>query len=68
MGISSWDCRILFSFHTKKRVPRRRKRQPTPISLRGKSHGESSVQQSMKYNRAGHSLAAKQQMAVLANV
>ena len=47
---------------------RRRKWQPTPVSLLGKSHGEPSVQQSMEYNRAGHGLAAKQQMAVLANV
>ena len=68
MGVSSRDCRILFSSHTKKRVPWRRKWQPTPVPLLGKSHGESSVQPSMEYNRAGHGLAAKKQMAVLANV
>ena len=68
MGVSSRDCRILFSSHTKKRVPWRRKWQPTPVPLLGKSHGESSVQPSMEYNRAGHGLATKKQMAVLANV
>lgn len=69
MGFSSRDRRILFSFHTKKRVPWRRKWEPTAVSLLGKSHGESGVQQSMEYERAGHGLVTKkQQMAVLAKV
>ena len=43
------------------KIPWRRKWQPTPVFLPGKSHGQSRLVGSMVLQRVGHNLAIKQQ-------
>jgi len=48
------------------KIPRRKKLQPTPVFLPGKSHGQRSLEcyNPMGYKRVGHYLATKQQQPV----
>ena len=59
---STCNCRLRFHPWIRK-IPWRRKWQPTPVFLRGKSHGQKSMEcySSWGHRRVGHDLASKQQ-------